>query len=92
MSGSVYRYQVHVGRVVVRGAANLSAAELRALVAQAVAREVGRATLPAGRTMHASVRIDAAARGLSLTSGAPGIAAAVASGVAGALGGGTAHG
>jgi len=82
-------YRVEVGRVVITGAgvAALDAAELRALVEQAVAREAARAPLTAVRAVRASVRVTAASLA---TPGA--VAGAVATGVVRALGGGVTRG
>ena len=84
-------HYLDVDRVVVRGAGveRLDATELRTLVERAVARELGEAQLPAGRTMRADVQITArsVAKG-----GAAGVAAAVASGIVDAAGGGTRRG
>jgi hypothetical protein len=79
---------ITVERVVVRGAARVDAGELRALIVDAVTRELSRAPLPTGRVMRASIQADAA----SVASGGPGLARAVAGGVARAIGGGPKHG
>jgi hypothetical protein len=84
-------HHVEVERVVVRGAGvdRLDGNELRTLIERAVARELGDAALPKGRTMRAAVQITArsVAKG-----GAAGVAAAVASGVASAATGGPGRG
>ena len=81
-----WTHHVDVDRIVIRGAGveRLDANELRTLVEGAVARELGEAALPAGRTMRAAVQITAR----SIEKGvAAGLAAAVASSIATAAGG-----
>lgn len=81
-----WTHHVDVARIVIRGVGveRLDGNELRALIERAVARELGDAPLPAGRTMRAAVQINArsVAKG-----GAAGVAAAVASGIVDAAGG-----
>ena len=82
-------YRIDVERVVVTGvgSAALDAAILHGLVERAVAQEAARAPLPAGRAIHASVRVTAASLA---TPGA--VAGAVAEGVVRAMGGGVSRG
>ena len=86
-----WTYHVDVDRVIVHGAGvdRLDGNELRALVERAVTRELSDAPLPAGRTMRAAVQITART---VTTGGAPGVAAAVASGIATAARGGARRG
>lgn len=88
-----YVYQVDVDRILIHApstaAHQLDTGELRALVESAVGRELRNTPLPSGRTMRASVQIDAPP---VTGGGATSIANAVATGVARAVGGGRAHG
>jgi len=86
-----WTYHLDVDRVIVHGAGvdRLDGNELRALVERAVARELGDAALPAGRTMRGAVQITA---GSVTKGGAAGVAAAVASGIANAAAGGPRRG
>ena len=80
-------YQIDIDRVVVVGAdaKRMDAGALRALVESAIARDVANAALPTGRTMRASVRVDAS----SLAGGSPVVAKAVSTAVTRAIGGRT---
>jgi hypothetical protein len=74
-------------RIVGAGAQGMDAAELRALVAQAMQSALESAPLPNGRTVRASVEVH-----VPTLSGRTAIAGAVARGVTQAVGGGRAHG
>lgn len=76
-------YRVEIDRVLVFGARVTDADVLRELVQATVARELGSLALPAGMTRRASLDLDTA----SPLRGAPAVANAIASGVAGAVGG-----
>jgi hypothetical protein len=79
---TVWHLEVARVRVLGAGTHGLGAGELRALVEVAVRDALESTTLPHGRAVRASVRVDAP----SLTTGVA-IANAVASGVARAVGG-----
>jgi len=78
-------YHVDVDRIVIAGAGGaLDAAQLRPLVAAAIARALSESPLPGGRTMRASVLIESR----TIASGGPtAVASAVGAGVAHAVGG-----
>jgi hypothetical protein len=86
-----WTYHLDVDRVIVHGVGGhrLDGNELRALVERAVARELGDASLPPGRTMRGAVQVTA--RSVS-RGGAAGIAAAVASSISVAASGGPRRG
>jgi len=76
---------IDVDRIVVDGvAAPVDGARLTPLVEAAVARTLAGSTLPPGRTMRASVRMES---GAIASGSAPAIASAVAAGIARAVGG-----
>ena len=89
MTRAVYQVDVDSVVIVVVGTRTLGAAELRALVEGAVARELRTAALPAGRVMRASVQLNAPS---IATGGGSAVASAVAHGVATALNGGASRG
>lgn len=80
-------YRIDIDRVVVVGAdtRGMDAGALRELVESAIAHDVAGASLPNGRTMRASVRLDAA----SLAGGGSVVAKTVSTAVTRAIGGRT---